>query len=41
MQGDMAKPPEKRLNYKHCFDALFRVSPLSFLIPAQILKLLP
>ena len=25
MQGDMAKPPEKRLNYKHCFDALFRV----------------
>lgn len=28
MQGDMAKPPEKRLNYKHCFDALFRVSSL-------------
>lgn len=26
MQGDMAKSPEKRLNYKHCFDALFRVS---------------
>lgn len=25
MQGDMAKPPEKRLNYKHCFDALFRM----------------
>ena len=25
MQGDMAKPPEKRLNYKHCLDALFRV----------------
>lgn len=26
MQGDLGKPPEKRLNYKHCFDALFRVS---------------
>lgn len=25
MQGDMAKPPEQRLNYKHCFDALYRV----------------
>ena len=25
MQGDLGKPPEKRLNYKHCFDALFRV----------------
>ena len=24
-QGDFAKPPEKRFNYKHCFDALFRV----------------
>lgn len=26
LQGDFAKPPEKRFNYKHCFDALFRVS---------------
>lgn len=25
MQADMAKPPEKRLNYKHCFDGLFRM----------------
>jgi len=25
MQGDFAKPPEKRFNYKHCFDALFRM----------------
>jgi len=25
MQGDYAKPPEKRLNYKHCFDGLFRM----------------
>ncbi|KAH7907068.1 hypothetical protein BJ138DRAFT_1182675 [Hygrophoropsis aurantiaca] len=24
LQGDFAKPPEKRFNYKHCFDALFR-----------------
>jgi hypothetical protein len=28
LQGDFAKPPEKRFNYKHCFDALFRVSSL-------------
>jgi len=27
LQGDMAKPVDKRLNYKHCFDGLFRVSP--------------
>jgi hypothetical protein len=26
LQGDFAKPPEKRFNYKHCLDALFRVS---------------
>jgi len=25
LQGDLAKPPEKRFNYKHCFDALFRM----------------
>ncbi|KDQ08046.1 hypothetical protein BOTBODRAFT_59592 [Botryobasidium botryosum FD-172 SS1] len=25
MQGDYAKVPEKRLNYKHCFDGLFRM----------------
>ena len=25
MQGDMAKPPEKRLNYKHALDALVRM----------------
>ncbi|KAG8990164.1 hypothetical protein FRB90_001883 [Tulasnella sp. 427] len=25
MQGDFAKPPEKRLNYKNCFDGLFRM----------------
>jgi len=29
LQGDFAKPPEKRFNYKHCFDALFRVSGTS------------
>lgn len=26
MQADMAKPPEKRLNYKHSIDGLIRVS---------------
>jgi len=26
LQSDLAKPAEKRFNYKHCFDALFRVS---------------
>ncbi|KAG9220151.1 hypothetical protein CCMSSC00406_0007154 [Pleurotus cornucopiae] len=25
LQGDFAKPPEKRFNYKHCFDALSRM----------------
>ncbi|THH27600.1 hypothetical protein EUX98_g6584 [Antrodiella citrinella] len=25
MQGDLGKPVEKQLNYKHCFDALFRM----------------
>lgn len=30
LQGDFAKPPEKRFNYKHCFDALFRVRLLLF-----------
>ncbi|CAL1710385.1 unnamed protein product [Somion occarium] len=25
LQGDFGKPPEKRFNYKHCFDALFRM----------------
>lgn len=25
MQGDFAKPPEKRLNYKNCFDGLFKM----------------
>ncbi len=25
MQGDFAKPPEKRLNYKNCLDGLYRV----------------
>ncbi|KAG8686463.1 Mitochondrial dicarboxylate transporter, partial [Ceratobasidium sp. 394] len=25
MQGDFAKPPEKRLNYKHCFDGLYKM----------------
>ncbi|KEP45974.1 dicarboxylate transporter [Rhizoctonia solani 123E] len=25
MQGDFAKPPEKRLNLKHCFDGLFKM----------------
>ncbi|KAK7442746.1 hypothetical protein VKT23_015993 [Stygiomarasmius scandens] len=25
LQGDFAKPPKKRFNYKHCFDALFRM----------------
>jgi len=25
LQGDFAKPPEKRLNYKNCFDGLFRM----------------
>lgn len=31
LQGDFAKPPEKRFNYKNCFDALFRVRFLSSL----------
>lgn len=26
LQGDFAKPVERRFGYKHCFDALFRVS---------------
>lgn len=30
MQGDFAKAPEKRFNYKHCFDGLYRVSPFFF-----------
>lgn len=30
LQGDFAKAPEKRFNYKHCFDALFRVSCVFF-----------
>ncbi len=30
MQGDKAKPPEKRFNYKHSIDALIRVSPFPF-----------
>jgi len=25
LQGDFAKPPEKRFGYKNCFDALFRM----------------
>ncbi|KIO11881.1 hypothetical protein M404DRAFT_994567 [Pisolithus tinctorius Marx 270] len=25
LQGDFAKPPEKRFNYKHCFDAVYRI----------------
>ncbi|KAG8741699.1 Mitochondrial dicarboxylate transporter [Ceratobasidium sp. 414] len=25
MQGDFAKAPEKRLNYKHCFDGLYKM----------------
>ncbi|KAJ7922687.1 mitochondrial carrier domain-containing protein [Mycena leptocephala] len=25
LQGDFAKPPEKRFNYKNCFDALFHM----------------
>lgn len=25
LQGDFAKPPEQRLNYKNCFDGLFRM----------------
>ncbi|KAG8762504.1 Mitochondrial dicarboxylate transporter [Serendipita sp. 397] len=29
MQGDFAKAPEKRLNYKHCFDGLFKVCVIS------------
>jgi dicarboxylate transporter 10 len=28
MQGDFAKPPEKRLNYKHCFDGLYKVTSI-------------
>ncbi|KAI6010328.1 hypothetical protein EDC04DRAFT_2580982, partial [Pisolithus marmoratus] len=26
LQCDFAKPPKKHFNYKHCFDALFRVT---------------
>ena len=32
MQADDAKPPAKRLHYKHCFDGLSRVSILRNLI---------
>lgn len=32
LQGDFAKPPEKRLNYKNCLDGLYRVRyPFLFL----------
>lgn len=37
LQGDFAKPPEKRFNYKHCFDALFRVSLIGlFFVVASV-----
>ena len=38
LQGDFAKPPEKRFNYKHCFDALYRVRWFSMhlLFPAMM-----
>ena len=36
----MAKAVDKRLNYKHCFDALFRVSLTSQNTPALFLKTL-
>lgn len=26
LQGDFAKPPEKRLNYKNCLDGLYRMT---------------
>ena len=31
LQGDFAKPFEKRFNYKNCFDALFRVRLSDFI----------
>ena len=33
LQGDMAKPVDKRLNYKNCFDGLFRASLRSQTLP--------
>jgi len=33
LQGDFAKPPEKRFNYKNCFDALFRVRSFLLCLP--------
>lgn len=38
LQGDFAKPPEKRFNYKHCFDALFRVRLLLPSLSSPLLK---
>ena len=40
LQGDMAKPLDKRLNYKHCFDGLFRASLTSQNTPVRCLKML-
>jgi dicarboxylate transporter 10 len=33
LQADMAKPLDKRLNYKHCFDGLFRVNLIFTVFP--------
>ena len=35
LQGDFAKLPEKRFNYKHCFDALFRVR-IALVLPRNL-----
>ena len=39
LQGDFAKPPEKRFNYKNCFDALFRVSYTPASVPFHLLSM--
>lgn len=39
MQGDFAKPPEKRLNYKHCFDGLYRVSMVYPTPPGSVINI--
>ncbi|KAJ6564496.1 hypothetical protein B0H19DRAFT_1285978 [Mycena capillaripes] len=33
LEGELAKPPEKRFNYKNCFDELFRVRVLFCVSP--------
>lgn len=40
LQGDAAKPPAQRYNYKNCFDALFSVSTMPDNYPAYPMLIL-